>query len=1135
MKYKLTLLLLILVSLSSAQSTKLNPIPFNEVQLEDEFWLPRLKTQKDVLVPFALQKTERAVENLYKTALFLKGDTTDLPFAHRFISSDLYKVMEGAAYLLQMERDPELEKQLDNIIDIIAAAQQEDGYLYVAHITGVSRDASHWGGGGMGDRPYSHVIHSHELYNMGHMYEAAIAYYQATGKRKWLDIAEKNAQHINKVFFEGDPNYNDGKPVNQAPGHQELELALVKLYRVTNNPLYLEMSRKFLDIRGISFIPDGKGVNAPSYAQQHKPVTQQTNAVGHAVRAAYLYTGMADVDAASGTHDYKAALNAIWHNIVDTKMHITGGSGAVHGIEGFGPEYELPNKNAYNETCAAVGNVFFNYRMFLAEKDARFLDVAEVSLYNNALAGVNLDGNKFFYVNPLETDGKAFNHGKTGRSPWFGTACCPSNIARLIPQVSGMMYATEDNTIYCTFYGGNSTKVSLSSGHVAIKQETDYPFHGNIRLAITPEKSEQEFAVKLRIPTWATKQFVPGSLYSYTHPELPEVKILLNGTPIDYRTEKGFALINRTWNNNDHLELQLPMPVQLNRSMNEVKVNQNRLAVTSGPLVFCAEETDNNGLVQRLMLNDNMQIMAKTKSITMGQLNSLKQINIQGKELKDEQLQDATIVYTPYFAWNNRGDGSMIVWTPTKSELLKESASEARGGKFKKVSASHTFASDDVAAISAGDKPESSSDTSIKRWTSWPQKSKKQWLEIELKEMTTLQSIGVYWYHDDRGVKVPEEWSLEYLHNDHWHEFPLYVTDSYSNFRDQYNVVHPGEEITSNKIRISVQPQPGYTVGILDVEVEAVETGMLKSEDIRIRDPYIYADPITKQYYMYAQMDNRLGGRGDDAKPKGVEAYVSTDLKNWEQPKTVLLLPEEFWARNMVWAPEMHAYKGKYYMFVTLTSSDVHTHIQKPKGAKNWPAFHKRGTQVFVSDSPLGPFEAFDNKPHTPENWMALDGTLFEENGNPYMIFCHEWVEIVDGSMDYIRLSEDLSKPIGKPKLMFHASEASWSTGKTNKVTDGCFMHRSKTGKLLMIWSSFGTKGYAIGIAESKSGKLKGPWIQQEELLFKENGGHGMLFKTFDGKLMLALHQPNSPRGRERLKLFELVDTGESLRLKKSQ
>ena len=366
----------------------------------------------------------------------------------------------------------------------------------------------------MGDKPYSYVLHSHELYNMGHMYEAAIAYYRSTGKDTWLKIAEKNAQHINKVFFVGDPNYNDGIPVNQAPGHQELELALVKLYHTTSKELYLDMAKKFLDVRGKTFIPEGKGVMAPTYAQQHLPVSEQTTAVGHAVRAAYMYAAMADVGALTNNNEYDNALNSLWQNIVDTRMHITGGLGAIHGIEGFGAEYQLPNKEAYNETCAAVGNVLLNHRLFLEHRDAKYMDVAEVALFNNSLAGMNLNGNRFFYVNPLESDGiTPFNQGKAGRAPWFGTACCPSNLARLLPQVSGMMYAHTDNEIYVTLFASNHTEIVLRNGKVNLHQTSNYPFEGNVTLELNPEKN-QEFTLKLRIPTWAQDKFVPGSLYS---------------------------------------------------------------------------------------------------------------------------------------------------------------------------------------------------------------------------------------------------------------------------------------------------------------------------------------------------------------------------------------------------------------------------------------------------------------------------------------------------------------------------------------------------------------------------------------------------------------------------------------------
>ena len=540
----------------------LAPISFEKVTLQDSFWLPRLKTQKQTLVPFSLEKTQPAIENLRRTGEYLKTGKGKLLPLPRYVASDLFKVMEGAAYLLTLEKDPELEKRMDEIIDIIADAQCEDGYLYEL-FTAPSEKI----GWGAGDKPYSFVVHSHELYNMGHMYEGAVAYYRATGKRKWLDVAEKNARHINKVFFEGDPNYNNGVPVNQAPGHQEIELALVKLYQVTGNGLYLDMAQKFIDVRGVTYRPEGKGVMAPTYAQQHLPVREQRTAEGHSVRAMYLYSGMADVVASKGDTTLVPALESIWHDIVDKKMHINGGLGAVPGIEGFGPAYELPNKDTYDETCAAVGNVFFNYRMFLATGDAKYVDVAEVSLYNNVLAGVNLEGNRFFYVNVLEADGKkAFNHGRSGRSPWFGTACCPSNMARLIPQVPGMIYSHTADDI-------------LESGRVKLTQQTDYPFDGAIHIEVSPAVEDAEFTLWLRIPTWCNDRFVPGELYRYADRSSARIMASVNGKKVSTKTADGYLPIKRQWKAGDKVTLELPMPVRYSVAHELVKADSNRVCI----------------------------------------------------------------------------------------------------------------------------------------------------------------------------------------------------------------------------------------------------------------------------------------------------------------------------------------------------------------------------------------------------------------------------------------------------------------------------------------------------------------------------------------------------------------------------
>lgn len=648
---------------------RVQPLPFHRVQLADRFWQPRLRTQATTLLPFALDQTRPAVDNLAKAARFLRGDTTDLPFPHRYISSDLYKVMEGAAYLLRNERDPELEQRLDKIIDTIAAAQQKDGYLYVAHTTGVSRDHDHWGGGGMGDQPYSHVVHSHELYNMGHLYEAAVAYFRATGKDKLLRVAEKNAQHINRVFFVGDPAYHDGQPVLQAPGHEEIELALVKLFRATGDTSYLGMAQRFLDIRGVTYVPEGEQYFSPTYAQQHQPVTEQTEPVGHAVRAAYLYTGMADVGAMSGTEKYVPALQRIWSNITDKKMHITGGLGAQRGIEGFGADYELPNAEAYNETCAAVGNVLFNHRMFLLHREAKYMDVAEVALYNNALAGVNLAGNAFFYVNPLETDGVTpFNHGNTGRSPWFETACCPSNIARLIPQVPGMLYAFAEAKIYALLYAGSSATIPLADGPVRIEQATGYPFAEEVRFAFTLDRPRQ-FSFRLRIPTWArSDRFVPGDLYQYvTDAPAAAWSIAVNGREETVSLEKGFAVLDRSWQSGDVVTLRLPQPVRFNRAHERVAADRGKLAITRGPLVYCAEGLDNGGKVADLIVAEvPPPSRIETLYLPDETMQHILAIRFPIRRPNTDQDTATFAQLIPYYAWNNRGDGPMRVWLPER-------------------------------------------------------------------------------------------------------------------------------------------------------------------------------------------------------------------------------------------------------------------------------------------------------------------------------------------------------------------------------------------------------------------------------------------------------------------------------------
>lgn len=637
---------------ATKQSEQIIPVPFNEVTLTGGFWGERMQTELDVTLPFSLIQAGPAIDQLRDGADLIEGrEPKQRPSTNGPLSSDLYKIMEGAAYSLMLRPDPALEAKIDALTELLGRVQQEDGYLFVCHTCGCFDPF--W----VGERPYSKVVYSHELYNVGHLYEAAAAYYLATGKRGLLDIAIKNAQHVNRVFFEGDPAYNDGKPVMQAPGHEEIELALCKLYRVTGDRLYLDMAKKFLDIRGVTYRPEGDGFMSPFYAQQHAPVSEQTEPAGHAVRAVYLYTAMAMVDALTGEQHYAKALNAIWNNLVSTRIYITGGLGAQASIEGFGPAYELPNKTAYSETCAAVGNVFFNQGMFLGSGDARYLDIAEISLFNNALAGISLTGDRFFYVNPLEAD----EERHTCRSPWFGCACCPPNISRMILQVPGYMYAYSKDRLYLTLYSCSRTTVPMNGVRVGVDQTSDYPFDGKVTIKLTPEK-RAAFRLCLRIPTWSTgREFIPGGLYPYRNTEKYSVTIRVNGETVDYDMNNGFAVVKRTWKAGDIVELELPMPVRRTACDPRVKENEGTTAVTRGPLVYCAEEAD-NGVVQQLSLISDE---ARTHLITEGPLKNITQIGIRGVRVDAGDRTPTEITLIPYYAWNNRGDNqTMRVWLP---------------------------------------------------------------------------------------------------------------------------------------------------------------------------------------------------------------------------------------------------------------------------------------------------------------------------------------------------------------------------------------------------------------------------------------------------------------------------------------
>ena len=633
------------VSAARAHDYPYQPVPFTAVHLDDAFWAPRLETNRVTTIPYAFSKCEESgrMYNFQRAAAVLRGENiTDRKApGYPFDDTDPYKVLEGASYSLAVQPDPKMSAYLDQLITLIASAQEPDGYLYTTR-TIDPQNPHKWSGT---NRWVNEEQLSHELYDAGHLFEAAAAHYQATGETNLLNVALKEANLLCVTF---------GPGTNQLhvwSGHEIVEMGLCKLYRVTGNEQYLDLAKYFLDVRGS--YPGGD-----DYHQSRIPPVDQTEATGHAVRAGYLYSGMADVAALTGDEQYVHALDLIWSNCVDEKIYITGGIGARPAGEAFGRNYELPNLTAYNETCAAVANDFWNQRMFLLHGDAKYVDVLERTLYNGLLSGVSLDGTTFFYPNPLEATNYA-------RSPWFGCACCPGNITRFLPSLPGYFYAKQGDKVYVNLYAGGTADISLDDGRkIVMTQATQYPWDGAVKITVAPEK-QSRFTVNVRIPGWARNEAVPGGLYQFADKNTEPVTLKVNGRPVQVTLNEGYVALRRTWKSGDVIELNLPMPVRRVVADPRVKADIDRVALQRGPMVFCAEWPDNpNGKVRNLILPAHQTF---TTAFEPGLLNGVETItgksvavstNADGSTSKTEQPFKAI----PYFAWANRGRGEMIVW-----------------------------------------------------------------------------------------------------------------------------------------------------------------------------------------------------------------------------------------------------------------------------------------------------------------------------------------------------------------------------------------------------------------------------------------------------------------------------------------
>ncbi len=626
---------------------KMEPVNFSQVQIQDNFWKPIINTVSTVTLPVCIEQTEvktPRIRNFEKVAA-KKGEKHEGIY---FDDSDVYKALEAIAYSLKNQPDATLEKKADEWIDKIAAAQLPDGYLNTYYTLG-----------GI-DKRWTDM-EKHEDYCAGHLIEAAVAYYNTTGKRKLLDVAIRVADNIDNTFRL--------KNIPWVSGHEEIELALVKLYKTTANKKYLELADWYLQQRGHAH---GKGViwdewKAPEYCQDKVPVKEQKDITGHAVRAMYLYTGAADVGAATNDDGYMNAMKSVWEDVVYRNMYITGGIGSSGSNEGFSVDYDLPNANAYCETCASVGMVFWNQRMNLLTGDARYADVLERSLYNGALDGLSLSGDHFFYGNPLAS------HGNYSRSEWFGCACCPANIARLVESVGNYIYAKNDDAVWINLFIGSTASVSLKNKKVKISQTTKYPWDGDVQITVVPEK-QTKFGLYIRIPGWSKNQPVPGDTYTFTDNETNTFSLSVNGKPEEYKLENGYVFIDRIWEKGDKINLSLPMPVRRVKANDQVKEDRNSVALQRGPLVYCFEHPDNGTQNMNIIIPDNVKFNAEFKPgllngvVVLSGTAPVVSVSSDGLNVSTE---NKPVMAIPYYSWANRGPGPMQVWMPRKAQDIK--------------------------------------------------------------------------------------------------------------------------------------------------------------------------------------------------------------------------------------------------------------------------------------------------------------------------------------------------------------------------------------------------------------------------------------------------------------------------------
>ncbi len=800
-KFAAGLLVLLLSHLTSgfaqkAQEYSILPVDLKEVRITDGFWLKRIETNRQVTIPHVLQKCYETgrVDNLMFAAGLKQGEYCTV---YQFDDSDVFKSIEAASYSLMSSADTYLEARIDSLIALIAVVQEEDGYLYSPRRAPSERIKK-----GIGPERWSNLQWSHELYTLGHLFEAAAAHYRATGKRTLLDVALKSAELVVRTF--------NPQNLQIPPGHQEIELGLIELYEVTKDRRYLNQARYFLDIRGKGEELTGRN-SWGEYAQDHAPVLEQREAVGHAVRAGYMYASMADVAALTGDPKYATALDVLWHNVVGKKLYVTGGVGATGYGEAFGGEFDLPNASAYNETCSSIANMMWNYRMYRLFADGKYLDVFERTLFNAFLSGVGMDGTSFFYPNPLQS------FGTHVRTPWFTCACCPPNVARFIASLPSKIYSTSGTNLYVNLFAGNHAQLSIGNATVNIRQETGYPWDGDVRITLQPDSPELFFTLLVRIPGWSLNKPIESDLYRFKGGGAKPV-LAVNGNPVALNVERGFATISRRWKAGDVVELRLPMDIRRIEANERVDADRGRIALQRGPIVYCIEWPDTrNGAVRNLLLPDNSSLSA---SFHQDLLNGI--VKIEGKAVgyafaKDGRMkgEEQSFAAIPYYAWAHRGPGEMSVWIAREEKAV----SPLHGPTLASLSTVTVSAGKNSKAINDQIEPKTSGDESIPFFHWWPNKGTVEWVQFEFPDGAEVSQVEIYWFDDTgRGeCRVPQEWKVLYKVDGKWN--PVYTTDPYGVVKDKYNTV-TFETVRTAALKIEIRSQPEVAGGIHEIRMK---------------------------------------------------------------------------------------------------------------------------------------------------------------------------------------------------------------------------------------------------------------------------------------------------------------------------